>query len=168
VGLAFTPTVLADGQINLKIEPEVSELDTTHTVMIGNTQIPSLSVRRAATTIELRDGQSFMMAGLLQGSHAADTQAVPWVNEAPVIGALFRSQSFQKNETDLVILVTPRLVRPMVPGDKIASPLGNRKPANDGEFFLLGKQEVEVGKPKPSGGHIIDFVPRQSMRQPGK
>ncbi len=169
VGLAFTPTVLSEGQINLKIEPEVSELDTTHTVMIGSTQIPSLSVRRAATTIELRDGQTFMMAGLLQGSHVADTQALPWVNEAPVIGALFRSQSFQKNETDLVILVTPRLIRPMVPGDKIATPLDNRKPANDGEFFLLGKHEVEVSKPKPAGGHIIDFSPaQQPMPQPGK
>jgi pilus assembly protein CpaC len=168
VGLAFTPTVLSEGQINLKIEPEVSELDTTHGVTISGTQIPSLSVRRASTTIELRDGQTFMMAGLLQGSHVADTQTLPWVNQAPVLGALFSSQSFQKNETDLVILVTPRLIRPMVPGDKPATPLDDRKPANDGEFFLLGKQEVEVSKPKPSGGHIIDFTPQQPISQPSK
>ena len=169
VGLAFTPTVLAEGQINLKIEPEVSELDTSHTVTMGSYQIPSISVRRASTTIELRDGQTFMMAGLLQGSHVADSQALPWVNQVPVMGALFSSQSFQKNETDLVILVTPRLIRPMVPGDKIATPLDNRKPANSGEFFLLGKQEVEVSKPKPAGGgHIIDFTPQQSISQPAK
>ncbi len=168
VGLAFTPTVLAEGQINLKIEPEVSELDTVNTVTIGNTKIPSLSVRRAATTIELRDGQTFMMAGLLQGSHVADTQALPWVNDAPVIGSLFRSQSFQKHETDLVILVTPRLIRPMVPGDKPATPLANRKPASDGEFFLLGKHEVEVSRPKPAGGHIIDFVPQPAVHRTGK
>ena len=169
VGLAFTPTVLGEGQINLKIEPEVSELDTTNTVTMGSYQIPSITVRRASTTIELRDGQTFMMAGLLQGSHVANAQALPWVNQVPVMGALFSSQSFQKNETDLVILVTPRLIRPMVPGDKIATPLDNRKPAKDGEFFLLGKQEVEVSKPKPSAaGDIIDFTPQQSISQPAK
>ncbi len=171
VGLAFTPTVLAEGQINLKIEPEVSELDTTNTVSIGAYQIPSLSVRRASTTIELRDGQTFMMAGLLQGSHVADTQQLPWVGSVPVLGALFSSELFQKNETDLVILVTPRLVQPMVPGQKIATPLDNRKPANDSEFFLLGQHEVEVSKPKPTGGgHIIDLgpQPQQPMPEPAK
>ncbi|MGO9486947.1 MAG: type II and III secretion system protein family protein [Rhodomicrobium sp.] len=171
VGLAFTPTVLAEGQINLKIDPEVSELDTTHTVSIGAYQIPSLSVRRASTTIELRDGQTFMMAGLLQGSHIADTQQLPWAGDVPVLGQLFRSESFQKNETDLVILVTPRLVQPMVPGQKIATPLDNRKPANDSEFFLLGQHEVEVSKPKPTGGgDIIDLDPQphQPMPEPAK
>ncbi len=168
VGLAFTPTVLSDGQINLKIEPEVSELDTTNTVSIGAYQIPSLSVRRASTTIELRDGQSFMMAGLLQGSHLADTQQLPWVGDVPVLGTLFRSQSFQKSETDLVIIVTPRLIQPKGPGQKLATPLDNRKPANDGEFFLLGAQEVEVSKPKSVGGDIIDYKPGQAISTPVK
>ncbi len=157
VGLAFTPTVLGNGQINLKVEPEVSELDTTNIVSIGAFQIPSLTVRRASTTVELRDGQSFMIAGLLQGSHIADTQGLPWIGNVPVMGTLFRSESFQKNETDLVIIITPRLIRPRIPGDKLASPLDNRKPANDGEFFLLGAQEVEASKPKFQGGHIIDY-----------
>ncbi|MGO9172159.1 MAG: type II and III secretion system protein family protein [Rhodomicrobium sp.] len=168
VGLAFTPTVLSDGQINLKIEPEVSELDTANTVSIGAYQIPSLSVRRASTTVELRDGQSFAIAGLLQGSHVADTQQLPWLGDAPVLGTLFRSQSFQKNETDLVIIVTPRLIRPRVPGEKLASPLDNRKPANDAEFFLLGKQEIEVSKPKFVGGDIIDYQPEQPIASPSK
>jgi pilus assembly protein CpaC len=168
VGLAFTPTVLSDGQINLKIQPEVSELDTTNVVLIGAYQIPSLTVRRASTTIELRDGQSFMLAGLLQGSHNADTQGLPWVGQVPVLGTLFRSQSFQKNETDLVILVTPRLIRPMIPGDKIATPLDGWKPAQDVEFFLLGKQEVRVSKPKYEGGHIIDYTPERPASAPSK
>ncbi len=166
VGLAFTPTVLSDGQINLKIEPEVSELDYTNVVSIGAYQIPSLTVRRAATTVELRDGQSFMIAGLLQGSHVADTRQLPWAGDVPVLGSLFRSQSFQKNETDLVIIVTPRLVRPRVPGDKLATPFDNRKPANDAEFFLYGAQEVAV--PKTVGGHIIDSWPAQSIETPVK
>jgi len=166
VGLAFTPTVLSGGQINLKIEPEVSELDANNGIAIAGYQIPGLSVRRASTTVELRDGQSFMIAGLLQGSHAADTQQLPWVGDVPVLGTLFRSQSFQKKETDLVIIVTPRLVQPRVPGDKFASPLDNRKPANDEEFFLLGQQEIEVSKPKFAGGHIIDYPAAVSSWQP--
>ena len=166
VGLAFTPTVLSGGQINLKVEPEVSELDSSNGVVISGYQIPGLSVRRASTTVELRDGQSFMIAGLLQGTHKADTQGLPWVGDVPVLGTLFRSQSFQKNETDLVIIVTPRLVHPMVPGDKLATPLDNRKPTDDGEFFLLGQQEVAVSKPKFAGGHIIDYPPGYSPWQP--
>ncbi len=142
IGLAFTPTVLAGRQINLKIEPEVSEIDTTNETMVGNMPVPGLSVRRASTTVELRDGQSFMIAGLLQGSHVADTRSTPWIGDVPVLGTLFRSQSFQKKETDLVIIVTPRLVRPQIAGDKQASPLDNRVPANDAEFFLGGKQEI--------------------------
>ncbi len=168
VGLAFTPTVLAEGQINLKIEPEVSELDATNTVSIGAYQIPSLTVRRASTTVELRDGQSFAIAGLLQGSHVADTRQLPWLGDVPVLGTLVRSQSFQKNETDLVIIVTPRLIQPRGPRQKLATPFDNRKPANDGEFFLLGAQEVEVSKPKFEGGHIIDYKPEQPISTPSK
>jgi pilus assembly protein CpaC len=160
IGLAFTPTVLAGRQINLKIEPEVSEIDVSSQRLIGANAVPGLSVRRASTTVELRDGQSFMIAGLLQGSHVADTRAMPWIGEVPVLGSLFRSQSFQKKETDLVIIVTPRLVRPQIPGDKQGSPLDNRKPANDVEFFLDGQQEIQVSKtPQDRGGHIIDYTP---------
>ena len=165
VGLAFTPTVLADGQINLKIEPEVSEIDTSNSVSMNGYQIPGLNVRRATTTVELRDGQSFMIAGLLQGTNLSDTQGLPWVGNVPVLGTLFRSNSYKKNETDLMILVTPRLIRPMVPGDKIATPLDNRRPANDAEFFLGGKQEVQVSHPKFIGGHIIDS---NSQEQPAE
>jgi pilus assembly protein CpaC len=157
IGLAFTPTVLGAGQINLKIEPEVSELDPTNFIRIKDVEIPSLVVRRAATTVELRDGQSFAIAGLLQGSHTSGQRQLPWIGEVPVLGALFRSASFQKKETDLVIIVTPRLVKPRIPGEKLATPLDNRKPANDKEFFLRGQQEVEVSKPAVLTGHILDY-----------
>jgi pilus assembly protein CpaC len=163
VGLAFTPTVLSDGQINLKIEPEVSELDFNNVVRIDKFEIPSLIVRRASTTVELRDGQSFAMAGLLQSNNSKAQRQLPWIGDVPVLGALLRSASFQKQETDLVIIVTPRLVQPRAPGHKIATPLDNSLPANDKEFFLRGKQEVYTGKPDGFTGHIIDWKDEQPV-----
>lgn len=159
IGLAFTPTVLASRQINLKIEPEVSEIDNSNGVTINGVSVPGLSVRRASTTVELRDGQSFAIAGLLQGSHVANKRELPWIGDVPILGALFRSASFQKQETDLVIIVTPRLIRPAVPGQRFATPLDTKKPANDPEYFLEGKQEVDVKKPVPLTGHILDYSP---------
>jgi pilus assembly protein CpaC len=164
VGLAFTPTVLSDGVINLKIEPEVSELDQSHPVTIGGFNVPPLIVRRAATTIELRDGQSFALGGLLQNKSTTAQEQMPWIGDVPVLGALFSSKSYQKNETDLAIIVTPRIVRPMRPGDPIKTPLDNTLPANDIDFFLMGKSEITptdarmaVGQTRPNTGHIIDL-----------
>jgi pilus assembly protein CpaC len=143
VGLAFTPTVLSKGLINLKIEPEVSQLDPSHSVAVGNNiSVPALTVRRASSTIELRDGQSFVLAGLLLNSANTDQQQLPWLGDVPVLGALFSSKAYQKNETDLIIIVTPRIVRPSRPGDVIKTPLDNTLPANDIDFFLFGKPEV--------------------------
>jgi pilus assembly protein CpaC len=166
VGLAFTPTVLGDGQINLKIEPEVSQIDPTTTITIGAITIPSLIVRRANTTVELRDGQSFAIAGLLQSINTQDQKQLPWLADVPVLGALARSASYQKKETDLVIIVTPRLVRPARPGDMLRTPLDGSRPANDPEFFLLGQAEItEPMKNRLKGrvdgrpaliGHILD------------
>jgi pilus assembly protein CpaC len=157
IGLAFTPTVLADGQINLKIEPEVSDLDASNFVKVNGTEIPTLIVRRASTTVELRDGQSFAIAGLLQSNHIKNQRQLPWLGDVPILGALLRSSAWQKKETDLVIIVTPRLVRPRAPGQKIATPLDKTLPSNDKEQFLLGRQEVNVGKPDAFTGHIIDL-----------
>ncbi|MEJ2228910.1 MAG: type II and III secretion system protein family protein [Alphaproteobacteria bacterium] len=157
VGLSFTPTVLSDGQINLKIEPEVSELDATNSLRVNDIVIPSLVVRRASTTIELRDGQSFAVAGLLQSRNVKDTRQLPWISDVPVLGALFRSTSWEKNETDLIIIVTPRLVKPRAPGQKIATPLDKRLPSNDPEQFLLGKHEVKAPRSAPLSGHIVDW-----------
>ena len=169
VGLAFTPTVLGDGVINLKIEPEVSQIDPTTSITIGAITIPALIVRRANTTVELRDGQSFAIAGLLQAINTTDQKQLPWLADVPVLGALARSASYQKKETDLVIIVTPRLVRPARPGDVLRTPLDTSKPANDAEFFLLGQAEMTVPMDRrlkgrsdgsaPPIGHILD-VPK--------
>ena len=143
VGLAFTPTVLGGSLINLKIEPEVSQIDTTHSVSISNgISIPALIVRRASTTVELRDGQSFAIGGLLQNDNKNTIDQLPWLGSVPVLGALFSSKSYQKNETDLVIIVTPRLVRPARPGDGLRTPDDDSVPANDTDMFLLSKTEV--------------------------
>ena len=160
VGLAFTPTVLGQGLINLKIEPEVSQIDTTHTVSVpGGISIPALIVRRASTTVELRDGQSFVIGGLLQNDNKNTVEQLPWVGSVPVLGTLFSSKSYQKNETDLAIIVTPHLVRPARPGDGLRSPADDTVSPNDVDFFLLGKTEVPrqgLGAPDSSEKHIAD------------
>ena len=99
--------------------------------------------RTADTVIELRDGQSFAMAGLLQVVNARDVEQVPWLGQVPILGALFRSSSYLKQETDLVIVVTPRLVRPAAPGEDLYSPLDQTLPANDFQLFALGLLEVD-------------------------
>src|SRR5712664_1282731 len=142
VELAFVPTVLSRGVINLRVEPSVSELDFTNAITISGTTIPALTRRDARTTVELRDGQSFAIAGLLQTRNRQDISQVPWIGSVPVLGTLFRSSSYQQQETDLVIIVTPRLVAPAVPGQVLASPLDSRQPANDVDFFLNGQMEV--------------------------
>ncbi|MCZ4094264.1 type II and III secretion system protein family protein [Sinorhizobium psoraleae] len=139
VRLTFTPVVLDDGLINLKIEPEVSEIDTSISVN-GN---PGFVSRAAKTTVSLRDGQSFAMAGLLQSVNAKDIQQLPGLGQLPVIGALFRSTSFQKRESDLVIVVTPHIVRPASPGEDLYSPLDQTRSSNDVELFALGLLEVD-------------------------
>ena len=139
--LRFRPTVLTSGVINLSINPEVSALDFTNAVSISGTTIPALTRRTATTTIELRDGQSFAIAGLLQTTDSRNISQLPWVGSIPVLGALFRSSAFQKQETDLVIIVTPHLVQPAPPGAHLATPLDNTIPSNDVDFFLLGQME---------------------------
>jgi pilus assembly protein CpaC len=164
VGLSFTPTVLRDGLINLKIMPQVSELDTSHPILINGTSVPPLILREASTTIELRDGQSFVIGGLLQNVSTTAQDQMPWLGDVPVLGALFRSAAYQKNETDLAIIVTPHLVRPISPGTPVKTPLDNTLPANDIDFFLMGKSEITpadarmaVGQIQPYTGHILDL-----------
>jgi pilus assembly protein CpaC len=139
VRLSFTPVVLDDGLISLKVQPEVSELDTSISVN-GN---PGFISRAANTTVALRDGQSFAMAGLLQSVNSKDVQQLPWLGQVPVIGALFRSTSFLKRESDLVIVVTPHIVRPSRPGEDLYSPLDQTRSSNDVELFALGILEVD-------------------------
>jgi pilus assembly protein CpaC len=164
VGLAFTPTVLSDGLINMKIEPEVSQLDTSHPVTVAGISVPPLIVRRASTTVELRDGQSFVIGGLLQSVGQSAISQLPWLGDVPVLGSLFRSTSYQRNETDLAIIVTPRLVRPARPGDVIKTPLDNSLAPNDVDLFLMGKTEITpamaraiAGTPREFTGHMLDL-----------
>ena len=142
VELAFIPTVLSRGVINLRIEPSVSEPDFTNTVQISGTVVPTFVVRNTRTTVELRDGQSFAIAGLLQTKNTRAISQVPWIGSVPVLGALFRSSDYQQQETDLVVIVTPHLVAPAAPGQRLASPLDSRLPSNDVDFFLNGQPEV--------------------------
>jgi len=142
VKLNFTPTVLSRGVINLRVEPEVSELDFTNAILIQGTLIPALTKRNARTVVELRDGQSFALAGLLSAQNTRNLSQVPWIGSVPVLGALFRSSAYQQQETDLVIIVTPRLVAPATPGQRLASPLDARLPSNDVDFFLNGAPEL--------------------------
>lgn len=139
VRLTFTPVVLDGGLISLKVEPEVSEIDTSINVN-GN---PGFISRAAKTTVALRDGQSFAMAGLLQSINSKDIQQLPGLGQLPVIGALFRSTSFLKRESDLVIVVTPHIVRPAAPGEALYSPLDQTRSSNDVELFALGVLEVD-------------------------
>ena len=168
VQLKFRPIVLARGVINLKIEPEVSELDFSNAVTIAGTTIPALVKRDAATTVELRDGQSFAIAGLLSSVNSNNLAQIPWLGSVPVLGALFRSAAYQQKETDLVIIVTPRLIGPIVPGQKVATPMDSRLPSNDVDFFLMGQPEVKkeytdyVGRGgglKGPYGHMIQPEP---------
>jgi pilus assembly protein CpaC len=178
VKLAFTPIVLQDSLIHLTLEPEVSQLDPTTSVStasvggLGGISVPGFITRRAHTVVELRDGQSFAIAGLLQSTNRKLQSQVPWIGQVPIIGALFRSSSFIKNETDLVIIVTPRLVRPAGPGQQVASPLDKTRPTNDPEFFILGQLEVsknmirryEQGQGVIGPyGHMLDVAPKDKM-----
>ena len=128
VSLGFTPTVLSDNTINLLVEPEVSSIDPTASITVGGLNIPGLQTRRASTTIELRDGETFAIAGLIQQDFETTVNQVPLLGSIPIIGSLFRSSSFQKGETELMIIVTPRLVQPIkpeqvrLPTDRIEDP----------------------------------------------
>jgi pilus assembly protein CpaC len=142
VQLTFMPTVLANGVINLRLTPSVSELDYTNAIQNQGFTIPALTKREARTTIELRDGQSFAIAGLLQTDSLRNISQLPWLGSVPVLGTMFRSSGYQSHETDLVVIVTPRLAAPATPGQKLATPLDNSLPSNDADFFLLGKEEI--------------------------
>lgn len=129
VSLAFTPTVLGDKTINLLVEPEVSSIDESASITLNGIRIPGLQTRRASTVIELRDGESFAIAGLLQRDFSTTVRQIPILGSIPILGTLFRSSSFQKGETELLIIVTPRLVAPIrphqvrLPTDGVADPV---------------------------------------------
>jgi pilus assembly protein CpaC len=166
VSLAFTPTVLDDGVISLIVAPEVSSIDPSASVVINGLAVPGLLTRRAKTTVELRDGESFAIAGLLRNDFRDTVRQVPVLGSVPIIGTLFRSTGFQKDESELVIIVTPRLVKPMRP-DQVRLPTERVGDPNEPELFLLGRTDKAVpfiggipetntntakAKPAPSAG----------------
>ena len=116
VRLNFTPTIAGD-VIRLKLRPEVSTLDFTNGIVLSGFRIPALNTRRAETDVELRDGQSFAIAGLLNNLTQTDRQAIPWLSRVPIIGTLFKSRSVRAEQTELMVLVTPRLVRALDPDE---------------------------------------------------
>jgi len=145
VSLGFTPTVLADGVISLAVTPEVSSIDPSASVTINGLVIPGLQTRRAKTTVELRDGQSFAIAGLLRSNFQDTVRQLPVLGSLPIIGTLFRSTGFQKDQTELVMIVTPRLVKPVdniadvrLPTDRVGDP-------HELDLFLMGRTDKAVG-----------------------
>jgi len=151
VSLAYTPTVLSNGRISLRVRPEVSELSTEGAIQMQGFQVPALTVRRAETTVELGSGESFMIAGLLNNRSIGAIDKIPGLGDIPVLGTLFKSDSFRRGETELVIVVTPYLVQP-VSANEIKLPTDAFQDSNDLQRLLLGQTSNGVtggDRPKP-------------------
>ena len=146
VGLAFTPFVLADGRISMRVRPEVSELSNQGSVKLGDFVVPALTTRRAETTVELGSGQSFMIAGLLRNSDTNDINKAPFLGDLPILGTLFRSTSYKRQQTELVIIVTPYLVRPV--SQQLALPTDGYRAATDPQRILEGQTFTGVSGPR--------------------
>jgi pilus assembly protein CpaC len=138
VSLNFVATIASGNRINLHVQPEVSELSTTGSIQISGTTVPALTTRRAETTIELSSGQSFAVAGLLQNNINQNINKFPWLGDVPVLGTLFRSTSFQRGETELVIIVTPYIVRPTATANRLLIPTDGYVAPNDERQILNG------------------------------
>jgi len=155
VGLAFTPTVLTNNRISMAVSPEVSELDFANALQLEGFVVPTITTRRATTVVDLADGQSFAIAGLLRDNVREQVAKFPVLGDIPVLGALFRSSRFQKNQTELVIIVTPRFVKPIdmaqqaLPTDTFIEP-------NDWEFYLMGWTDG------------LGYAPKISQRREGQ
>lgn len=164
VGLKFTPTVLEGDRINLRVTPEVSELSTTGTTVSFGTSssvIPTITTRRASTTVQLFDGQSFAIGGLIKNNVTQNVSAFPMLGEIPVLGALFRSSAFQNDRTELMFVVTPHLVKPLPPDYKL--PTDNFIAPSRSEFFLGGKME---GKPDDTAKPADTTAPATTVTPP--
>jgi pilus assembly protein CpaC len=161
VGLAFTPIVLADGRISMRVRPEVSEISDAGSVTLNGFVVPALTTRRAETTVELGSGQSFMLAGLLQNRNNNSIAKAPFLGDLPILGALFRSTSYQRNETELVIIVTPYLVRPV--SGQLATPGQGYRAPTDAQQVLEG--QVFTGVSGPAAGNPP--VARVAVPAPG-
>lgn len=159
VSLAFTPTLIGKSRISLHVRPEVSQLSTSNAVTLNGFNVPALTTRRAETTVELGGGQSFAIAGLLQNNVTHDVSKFPGLGDVPVLGALFKSDRFQRNESELVIIVTPYIVRPV--SQRVAAPTDGFVPSHDLERLLIGgtnHQAKEAGKAETEPGSVRTLI----------
>jgi len=155
VELTFTPRVLDDNVINLEMEAAVSSLDGANTVSVSGTVVNAFRRRATQTTVELRDGESFAIAGLLEDDFRSGSTAVPWLSELPVLGALFRSVDYQRSQTELVIIITAHLVTP-TRGEALMLPTDRVRPPSERELFLNGRLSAR-------GGGAVGEVARQDF-----
>ncbi len=172
VSLAFTPTVLGDGRISLRVRPEVSQLDSANGIAINGYTVPGLTTRRAETTVELGSGQSFVIGGLLSNNTSNSVNKAPFLGDLPILGQLFRSNGWKRAESELVIVVTPYLVKP-VSDSKIALPTDGYRMGTDAQEVLLDQHtEGQSGKKKhqpkaaapvtaPAGDPAVAIDPRR-------
>jgi pilus assembly protein CpaC len=159
VSLAYTPTVLANGRISLRVRPEVSQLSSDGAITLNGFQVPALTVRRAETTIELGSGQSFMIAGLLNNNAQNSIQKTPGLGDLPILGNLFKSTSYQKGETELVIVVTPYLVKPVDNESDIHLPTDGLETANTAQQLLLNYANDGVSGAARPMPHAVEAAP---------
>jgi pilus assembly protein CpaC len=145
VNLTYTPTVLSDGRISLRVRSEVSDISSTGAVRFGGFEVPATTTRMAETTVELGSGQSMMIAGLLSNTMGSSVDKMPGAGDLPVLGALFKSNGWRRNETELMIVVTPYLVKPVSDSDIVLPTDGLHSP-NDLERILLGKVTSDKGE----------------------
>lgn len=152
VSLAYTPTVLADGRISLRVRPEVSQLSSAGAVTLGGVTIPALTTRRAETTVELGSGQSLVIGGLLQSGTDNSIDKTPGLGDVPILGSLFRSNAWKRNESELMIVITPYLVRPVNANEIVLPTDGYKAPDDAGRVFLgrLGEGTTGGDRPKPT------------------
>lgn len=148
VELTYTPTVLSNGRISIRVAPKVSELSSAGAVRLNGFEIPALTTREAETTVELGSGESFMIAGLMQNGYNSTIDKTPGLADVPILGNLFKSDGYRKNETELMIVVTPYLVKP-VDDSKIVLPTDGFKHANDFERVIMNRHSSDGAKDRP-------------------
>lgn len=162
VGLAFTPYVLANGRISMRVRPEVSELSNEGTIRLNGFNVPALTTRRAETTVELGSGQSFMIAGLLRNANTNDVSKAPFLGDLPIIGMLFRSTKYRRAETELVIIVTPYLVRPV--SGQLATPADGYRAPTDAQRVFGGQTFKGVSAPAPVPAAPVAAAPAPGFK----
>ncbi len=157
ISLAFTPTILSDGMINLVVKPEVSSIDAAFGYTGGGITVPGLKVRRANTTVELRDGKSFTIAGLLGDTYQNNINQFPWLGDIPILGPMFRNTNYQRDQDELVIIVTPHLVTAR--RGPVALPTDHFVPPSDFELFLFGMMAGKPGSIRPEDRVLMSQDP---------